>query len=97
MGKIQGMESDLGERVRLYALSHSTDAHTNTPARTHTLHLARDLPACETDRPASSISWSMEKAPVLISSLSRAAAAFEESVCKCTSVRVQMVQAMCLL
>jgi hypothetical protein len=93
--KIQDMEADLGERVRLYALSHSIDAH--TPAHTHTLHLPRDLPACETDRPASSISWSMEKAPVLISSLSRAAAAFAESVCKCTSVSVRMVQAMCLL
>lgn len=30
--------------------------------------------ACETERPASSISWSMEKAPLDINSASRAAA-----------------------
>ena len=37
-------------------------------------------PAWDTERPASSMSWSMEKAPVLISSASSAAAAFAESV-----------------
>ncbi len=45
-------------------------------------------PTWETDSPASSISWSMEKAPVLISSLSRAAAAFAERVC-CTPASVE--------
>src|SRR3569833_3164251 len=38
------------------------------------------IPAWETERPASSMSWSMEKAQVDISSLSRAAAALPESV-----------------
>lgn len=38
------------------------------------------IPACETDNPANSINWSMEKAPVLISSLSNAAAFFAERV-----------------
>lgn len=42
-------------------------------------------PTWETESPASSISWSMEKAPVLISSLSRAAAAFAERVCNSIS------------
>lgn len=37
-------------------------------------------PACETERPANSISWSIEKAPVLINSLSKAAAFLAESV-----------------
>jgi len=39
-------------------------------------------PACETDRPASSMSWSIEKAPMLMRSLSRAAAFLAESVYK---------------
>lgn len=43
----------------------------------------QDIPACDTDRPASSMSWSMEKAPVLMSSLSSAAAALAERVCSC--------------
>jgi hypothetical protein len=38
------------------------------------------LPACATDSPASSMSWSMEKAPELMSSLSRAAAFLAERV-----------------
>jgi hypothetical protein len=39
------------------------------------------VPACETLRPASSISWSMEKAPVDMSSWSSAAALLAERVC----------------
>lgn len=38
------------------------------------------VPAWETESPASSISWSMEKAPVDMSSWSRAAALFAEMV-----------------
>lgn len=38
------------------------------------------IPACETERPANSMSWSIEKAPVLMSSLSKAAAALEPRV-----------------
>lgn len=43
-------------------------------------------PAWDTERPASSISWSIEKAPLLMSSLSRAAAALAERVWRCKSV-----------
>ena len=38
------------------------------------------VPACETDRPASSMSWSIEKAPLLMSSLSSSLAALAPSV-----------------
>ena len=41
------------------------------------------VPAWETESPASSISWSMEKAPVDMSSWSRAAALFAEMVWGC--------------
>ena len=37
-------------------------------------------PACETDNPANSISWSIEKAPMLMRSLSSAMAFLAESV-----------------
>lgn len=43
-------------------------------------------PAWETESPASSISWSMEKAPALMRSVSRAAAFLAESVWVYTSV-----------
>ena len=55
----------LGDVVdRLYAVS--IVIRKSTPCH--------DTPAWETERPASSINWSIEKAPVLISSLSSAAA-----------------------
>lgn len=41
---------------------------------------SKNIPTCETDKPASSINWSSEKAPTLIRSLSRAAAFFADSV-----------------
>ena len=42
--------------------------------------IVQTLPAWDTDNPANSINWSMEKAPVLMSSWSRAAALFAEIV-----------------
>jgi hypothetical protein len=46
------------------------------------------VPACETDSPASSINWSIENAPVDMSSWSRAAALLAESVLYCFSTCV---------
>jgi hypothetical protein len=37
-------------------------------------------PACDIDKPANSMSWSREKAPILMRSLSRAAAFFADRV-----------------
>lgn len=44
------------------------------------------IPAWETERPANSINWSMEKAPELMSSLSSSAAFFAERVWKKVSI-----------
>ncbi len=59
------------------------ESHVSNKVRVglYTATNGKHTPTCETDNPASSMSWSMEKAPVLISSWSRAAAALAESVC----------------